>query len=67
MNNLPSAPAQYNQANEQSMRNKVQEADDQNWKRREVVRPVRLELQDTVTGTFYTLTIASGALVLTAV
>ena len=65
--NLPNAPAQYDQRNEQSTRNRLQEQDDQNWKRREAVRPVRFELQDTVTGSFYTLTIASGTLVLTIV
>ena len=65
--NLPTAPAQYEQRNEQSTRNLIQDQDDQNWKRREAVRPVRLELQDTVTGSFYTLTIVSGVLTLTIV
>jgi hypothetical protein len=67
VNNLPSAPDKYDATNEQSTRNRLQEADDQNWKRRAVVRPVRFELQDTVTGQFYVITIASGAWVLTPI
>tara|TARA_R110000868_G_scaffold18728_3_gene81790 strand:- start:5235 stop:5372 length:138 start_codon:yes stop_codon:yes gene_type:complete len=37
------------------------------WKRDEQLAPVRFILIDTVTGTNYKLTVASGALVLTAV
>lgn len=60
------APPQYNAENEQSFRNAAQDADDQNVKKGTEWNAVRLVLTDTVSGTRYNLTVASGALVLTA-
>lgn len=67
MRQLPAAQAQYSQTNETSLRQLVQEELADCWKRNEQVTPVRLVLIDTVTGTNYELTVASGVLTLTAV
>ena len=67
MKQLPSAPAQYNQIDQASARRLMQEELNTCWKRDEQLAPVRFILIDTVTGTNYKLTVASGALVLTAV
>ncbi len=67
---LPSAPLQYNHKDQANVRKALQEADQQNLKtRRDVylVQGERLIMKDTVTGTSYAVTVASGALVLTAV
>lgn len=63
-------PTAYDQSNEVAWRQAVRDADDENHKRDtdiEVGRGHRLVLTDTVTGTRYALTLASGMVVLTAV
>lgn len=67
MKQIPAAQAQYSQANEASLRQLIQEELANCWKRNEQVTPVRLVLIDTVTGTNYELTVASGVLTLAAV
>lgn len=66
MLNLPAAPAQYNKEDQASLRRALEGADAQNWKKNEAVYPVRLALQDTVTGDLYELTVASGVFTLVA-
>ena len=66
---LPSAPLEYNARDQANVRKALQEADQQNIKTRRdlyLVQGERLILKDTVTGSNYTVTIASGALVVTA-
>jgi len=63
-------PPAYDQPNEVAWRQAVRDADDANHKRDtdiELGRGRRLILTDTVTGTRYALTVASGALSLTAI
>ena len=67
MKQLPAAPAQYSAADQASLRRLIQEELGNCLKRNEQITPVRLVLIDTVTGTNYRLTVASGALTLTAV
>ena len=67
MKQLPAAPAQYSAADQASLRRLIQEELSNCLKRNEQITPVRLVLIDTVTGTNYRLTVASGALTLTAV
>jgi hypothetical protein len=64
---LPAAPAQYSAADQASLRRLIQEELGNCLKRNEQITPVRFVLIDTVTGTNYRLTVASGALTLTAV
>lgn len=67
---LPGAPPAYSMRDQASVRKALQEADLENIKtRRDVylVQGERLIMKDTVTGTSYAITVASGALVLTAV
>ena len=66
---LPGAPLQYDPKDQANMRKALQEADQQNVKtRRDVylVQGERLIMKDTVTGSNYAVTVASGALVVTA-
>lgn len=67
MKQLPAAPAQYSQADQASLRQLIQEELRRCVKTDEQLTPVRLVLIDTVTGTNYQLTVASGTLTLTAV
>ena len=67
MKQFPAAPAQYSAADQASLRRLIQEELSNCLKRNEQITPVRLVLIDTVTGTNYRLTVASGALTLTAV
>lgn len=67
MKQLPAAPAQYSAADQASLRRLIQEELGNCLKRNEQITPVRFVLIDTVTGTNYRLTVASGALTLTAV
>ena len=63
---LPTAPDKYDKVNEQSMRNKLAQEDDRNVKQNTEWNAVRLVLTDTVTGTRYNVTVASGAIALVA-
>ena len=63
---LPNAPAQYSKDDQANMRGAIQEDSLNSFKRNEEVEPVRFVLKDTVTSTRYLITVASGALVLTA-
>jgi hypothetical protein len=64
---LPAAPAQYSREDQASLRRLIQEELRRCVKTDEQLTPVRFVLIDTVTGTNYQLTVASGALTLTAV
>ena len=67
--NLPSAPDQYSRSDQQSTRNEISRADDLNLKKDRHLNlqtGVGIELVDTVDGTRYRATVASGAWVLTA-
>lgn len=67
MRRLPAAPAQYSAVDQASLRTLLQEELGKCVKRDEQLTPVRLVLIDTVTGTNYELTVASGVVTLTAV
>ena len=67
MKQFPPAPAQYSQMDQSSTRRLIQEELRRCVKTDEQITPVRFVLIDTVTGTNYRLTVASGALTLTAV
>lgn len=67
MKQLPAAPAQYSAADQASTRRLIQEELRRCVKTDEQLTPVRFVLIDTVTGANYQLTVASGALTLTAV
>lgn len=67
MKQLPAAPAQYSRDDQASLRRLIQEELQRCWKRDEQMTPPRFVLIDTVTGTNYRLTVASGSLTLTAV
>lgn len=67
MKQLPAAPAAYSQQDQASTRRLLQEELRRCVKTDEQLTPVRFVLIDTVTGTNYELTVASGAVVLTAV
>lgn len=67
MKQLPAAPAQYSAQDQASTRRLIQEELRRCVKTDEQLTPVRFVLIDTVTGTNYQLTVASGALTLTAV
>lgn len=64
---LGNAPAQYSQNDQQLLRAKLGELDRRTAKVDAEARMQRLCLQDTVTGTWYQVTVASGALTLTAI
>lgn len=64
--NLGTAPREYDQTSLNQMLREIESADRQNFKANMEVQPRRLVLQDTVTGTRYQITVASGALTLTA-
>ena len=67
--NLPSIPEKYDPAQQAQTRAGIEEADAANHKKFrdiEVGKACRLILVDTVTGTRYAATVASGAWVLTA-
>jgi hypothetical protein len=64
--NLPLAPEKYDPVNESNMRAALEQADRLNHKKGQETQLVRLVLADTVTGTRYLVTVASGALTLTA-
>jgi len=64
---LPAAPGQYSQTDQASTRRLIQEELRRCVKTDEQITPVRLVLIDTVTGTNYELTVASGSLTLTVV
>lgn len=68
--NLPRATPAYDATDQERMRVDVTDADRENRKRGqdvEIAGSERLILKDTVTGTRYSLTIASGAVALVAV
>lgn len=67
MKQIPAAPAQYSAADQASTRRLIQEELRRCVKTDEQLTPVRFVLIDTVTGTNYQLTVASGTLTLTAV
>ena len=67
MKQLPAAPAAYSQQDQASLRLLVQEELRRCVKTDEQLTPVRFVLIDTVTGTNYELTVASGVLTVTAV
>lgn len=67
MRQLPAAPSQYSQTDQASTRRLIQEELRRCVKTDEQLTPVRLVLIDTVTGTNYELTVASGVLTVTAV
>lgn len=67
MRQLPAAPSQYSKADQASLRRLLQEELRRCVKTDEQLTPVRLVLIDTVTGTNYELTVASGVLTVTAV
>lgn len=65
----PQPPAKYERDNEARFRSQAAQDDARNHKRQadiEVGKGCRVVLVDTVTGTRYALTVASGALALTA-
>ncbi|NBW13798.1 MAG: hypothetical protein EBR82_37935 [Caulobacteraceae bacterium] len=64
---FPQPPAQYDRGAMALLVAALETADRANVKKDEEWNPRRLVLKDTVTGTRYVLTVASGALVLTAV
>lgn len=59
------APAAYSRGAETTFRAQVREELARCFQRDEEVQPVRLVLQDTVTGERYEITVASGALTAT--
>lgn len=63
---LPKPPKAYDAHNEAQMRQTVERELDRALKRDEEIQPARLVMADTVTGTRYLVTIASGAWTLTA-
>ena len=63
---LPNAPAQYSQQDQALLRAALAAADRDNAKQNQEANMKRLVLTDTVTGTRYNVTIASGALTLVA-
>lgn len=63
---LSPAPAQYSRENENQTRQTIEAELNRSVKRDEELQPVRLVMQDTVTGTRYLVTVASGAWTLTA-
>lgn len=69
MANLTPAPAAYNQRDQQEFRNEMNRRDDKyhkNDRHVEVGKDRGVIWTDTVTGTRYRVTVASGAFVLTA-
>ena len=67
MKQFPPAPAVYSQQDQASVRRLLQEELLRCAKTNEQFTPARFVLIDTVTGTNYELTVASGSLTLTAV
>lgn len=67
--NLPKPPSVYSQANEAQTRDVISQADEDNHKKLrdiEIGQGCRAIFFDTVTGTRYAMSVASGAVVLTA-
>lgn len=67
--NLPNSPFQYDRGNEAQARDVIVQADAENHKKQrdiEIGKGCRAIFFDTVTGTRYAMSIASGAVVLTA-
>jgi hypothetical protein len=67
--NLPNSPEKYERANEAQARDVISQADEENHKKQrniEVGQGCRVIFFDTVTGTRYAMSVASGAVVLTA-
>jgi hypothetical protein len=60
---LPNAPAQYDPSDQAQMRGALDRADKQNVKQGAVFD--KILIRDTITGSIMTMTVASGAVIIT--